>query len=194
MSGHFTSRLPPGHAARSFTRSAALAFLRADPLLSPVHPGAPTVADCREQCAALMWLRSAGYSAVAVRQLPPVARITLCNVMQVPTQPSGIQSQSDRITQAVTAALAGAAVAVGGPGAAAAPAAAGAQGQHPLQAAAGGGLGAMGPAAAAAVLGGAAQPPAAAGAGPAAGGGGLHGGAAAQVPQSVAAAAQLPPA
>ncbi len=37
--------------------------------------------------------------------------MTLCNVLQVPTQPSGIQSQSDRITQVVAAALAGAAAA-----------------------------------------------------------------------------------
>jgi hypothetical protein len=56
-----------------------------------------------------MWLHSAGYSAAAVRQLPQVGRITLCNVLQVLTrstqlQPAGMQSQSNRITYAVAAA------------------------------------------------------------------------------------------
>ncbi len=78
-----------------------------------------------------MWFQSAGYSAAAVCRLPLVARITLCNVLQVPAQllPAGMQSQSDSITHAVAAALSVAAAAGGGPGAAAAPAAAGVQGQ-----------------------------------------------------------------
>lgn len=73
---------------------------------------------CREQCAAVMQTHSAGYFAAAVRQLPPAARITLCNVLQVPTQPVSIRIQSDRITQVVSAALCGAAAtqAGGGPG------------------------------------------------------------------------------
>ena len=84
---------------------------------------------CWEQCAAVMQTHSAGYFAAAVRQLPPAARITLCNVLQVPTQPVSIRIQSDRITQVVSAALCGAAAtqAGGGPGAAAAPVAAGVQ-------------------------------------------------------------------
>ena len=133
---------------------------------------------CREQCAAVMQTHSAGYFAAAVRQLPPAARITLCNVLQVPTQPVSIRIQSDRITQVVSAALCGAAAtqAGGGPGAAAAPVAAGVQGQALLPAA-WEGFGAAGPAAAAAALGGAAQPPAAGGAGLAVGGGVALGGA-----------------
>ena len=109
---------------------------------------------CREQCAAVMQTHSAGYFAAAVRQLPPAARITLCNVLQVPTQPVSIRIQSDRITQVVSAALCGAAAtqAGGGPGAAAAPVAAGVQGQALLPAA-WEGFGAAGPAAAAAALG-----------------------------------------
>jgi hypothetical protein len=109
---------------------------------------------CREQCAAVMQTHSAGYFAAAVRQLPPAARITLCNVLQVPTQPVSIRIQSDRITQVVSAAPCGAAAtqAGGGPGAAAAPVAAGVQGQALLPAA-WEGFGAAGPAAAAAALG-----------------------------------------
>ncbi len=70
-----------------------------------------------------MWLHSSGYSAAAVHQLPQVAWITQCNVLQVPTQQrlAGMQSQSDCIMNAVAAALSVAAAAGGGPCAAAAP-------------------------------------------------------------------------
>ncbi len=37
-----------------------------------------------------MWLHSAGFSTAAVRQLPQVALITLCPVLQVPTQLAGM--------------------------------------------------------------------------------------------------------
>ena len=160
MSGHFPSRLPPGHAALRFSRIAAIGFLSSDSLVPMTHPGAPTLAECREWRATI----ECGFEApvtpqsAAVRQLPLVAaRIVLCNVLQVPTQSAGIQSTSERTAQPVAAALGGAAVAGGGLCAAAAPAVAGVQGPQPPPAAAGRGLGAAGPAAAA--LGVAAQPP-----------------------------------
>ncbi len=119
---------------------------------------------------------SACYSAAAVRRSPLVAQITptLCNVLQVPTQPRQVGMQSQlRMQLPQPSALWQ--LLQAGP----------AQPQHQQQRvqgplipppAAGGGLGAAGPAAAAAALGGAAQPLAAGGAGPAVGGGGAPGG------------------
>ncbi len=146
-----------------------------DPSVSSVRPGAPTLAQCREQCAAVMWLHSAGYSAAAVHQLPPVARITWqCFSSTYPAgghvepirqhyacgyrSPQRCGSCWRRARRCCSTSSSGSTRTA------------------PSTSSSGGGLGAAGPAAAAAALGGAAQPLAAGGAGPAVGGGGVPGG------------------
>ncbi len=124
MTKHFSVRLQSNNCVLRFSKGDAVTFLRADALVAPTFSAADTVAELREYCAAWLWVRGPGYSSQALRGssgLPPVARITLCTVLRVATQPPEAQATSDRIRQAVLSRSSGGAAAQPAGAAAAAP-------------------------------------------------------------------------
>jgi hypothetical protein len=65
MTDFFISKLPSGHAVKDITKAAAIASLRGDDLVKASPAG--TVPLLRQQCAAVIWLRSDVCTAESVR-------------------------------------------------------------------------------------------------------------------------------
>ena len=163
MSNHFLTKLVPGHKILSAQKPELLSIMHAHLLLTPTCAFAGGVAKYREFCAALIWADAGAFSLAAVKQLPPVARITLCDMLGIVSVPTTPVAQSERIFKYMETKRASA-IADRKRAAAALAAQLGAGG--------GGGSGAPGAAGAAPQIGGAAQPQVGQ-----AGGGGAGGGA-----------------
>ena len=58
MANHFLLKLPKGHAVLSMSSTAAMDMLRQDALTSPHFSYKGTVAEFRELCAGLIWMKS----------------------------------------------------------------------------------------------------------------------------------------
>ena len=95
MGDHFFQLLPPGHAIRTMTLAAARASLGNEPILGDAVSA--TVADARNQCAAISWTLDASYSTAAVIALPAAARVYLLKLFGLPTSPNSKPTQAARI-------------------------------------------------------------------------------------------------
>jgi hypothetical protein len=85
MGDHFFTKLPVGHAIRSFSLAAATTSLSNEPTVA-CAVGA-TVDDARWQCTAIAWLLSDVYSKAAVLALPPPSRTYLIKLLGLTAGP-----------------------------------------------------------------------------------------------------------
>ena len=95
MGDYFFQLLPPGHAIRTMTLAAARASLGNEPIFGDAVSA--TVADARNQCAAISWTLDASYSTAAVIALPAAARVYLLKLFGLPTSPNSKPTQAARI-------------------------------------------------------------------------------------------------
>ena len=94
MTDFFISKLPSGHAVKDITKAAAIASLRGDDLVKA--PPAGTVPLIRQQCAAVVWLRSDVCTADNLEKLALADRaylLKLCGLLSGGTS----KAQSRRI-------------------------------------------------------------------------------------------------
>ena len=97
MSDFFLSKLPSGHAVRDISKVAAVASLRGDDMVKA--PPATTVPLIRQQCAAVVWLRSGDVCTADILE-----RLTLADrayLLKLGGLPSGgtSKAQSRRIIE-----------------------------------------------------------------------------------------------
>ena len=94
MTDFFISKLPSGHAVKDITKAAAIASLRGDDLVKASPAG--TVPLIRQQCAAVVWLRSDVCTADNLEKLTLADRaylLKLCGLLSGGTS----KAQSRRI-------------------------------------------------------------------------------------------------
>lgn len=97
MSNHFLSKLVQGHRILSAQMPELLTTLQGNPLLTPNCMPTGNVFMYRELCAALLWLDAGTFSLPAVKQLPPIAQVTLCELLGLTPMPVFQEDLSDQI-------------------------------------------------------------------------------------------------
>ena len=83
MTDFFISKLPSGHAVKDITKAAAVASLRGDTIVQMSL--ATTVPFLRQQCAAVVWLRSDVCTADNLEKLAPADRAYLLKLCGLPS-------------------------------------------------------------------------------------------------------------